>query len=62
MTEGYRLRSHSHSADEIIFLLRGDLRLGREELGRGDALHIAADQRYGLVSRGGFEFLNYRAE
>jgi hypothetical protein len=54
---------HSHSADEIIFVLRGQIRFGSYTLGPGEAGAIRADLRYAFRSGpDGFAFLNYRAQ
>lgn len=53
--------NHSHSADELIYVLDGSLRFGRQDLEPGTCLSIAANQRY-TVGPGdhGYSFLNYR--
>jgi mannose-6-phosphate isomerase-like protein (cupin superfamily) len=57
----YRSSAHSHSADEILYLLRGRIHFGRYHLGPGDAVAIRGDQRYQFRSGiDGFAFLNYR--
>jgi hypothetical protein len=61
-TPGNRGRAHSHSADEILFLVEGGIRLGAHEVPTGHAAFVPADTRYavtcGPVKHG---FLNYRA-
>jgi hypothetical protein len=54
---------HSHSAEELIYVLAGEVRLGRQEYGPGSTLFVPADVQYAL-SHGpdGVEYLNYRAE
>lgn len=55
--------THSHSVDELIHLVGGEVWLGRRRLGPGSTLAIAADRRYGFRSGpDGFAFLNYRAD
>jgi hypothetical protein len=55
--------AHSHSVDELIHVLAGELRFGRRRLGPGATVAIAADRRYGFRSGPhGFAFLNYRAD
>jgi quercetin dioxygenase-like cupin family protein len=52
---------HSHSADEIILVVEGIMRLGAHELGPGDSLCIPGGVRYAEASgSGGCVFLNYR--
>jgi hypothetical protein len=55
--------THSHSTDELIHVLWGELRLGSQVVRPGDTLAIDADRRYGFRSGpDGFGFLNYRRE
>jgi hypothetical protein len=57
----YVSATHSHSTDELIHLLWGQVRLGSLELEAGDTLAVAKDKRYGFRSGpNGFGFLNYR--
>lgn len=53
---------HAHSEDEIIFVTKGEMRLGNRSVGAGTALAIAADTLYGF-SPGpeGLSFINFRA-
>jgi hypothetical protein len=55
----YESAPHSHSADELIHVLEGEIHVGRTVLGPGATLAVAADRRYGFRSPG-FRFLNYR--
>ncbi|MEY2925876.1 MAG: hypothetical protein RL367_353 [Pseudomonadota bacterium] len=41
---------HSHPEAEILYILGGSLSFGREQLGAGDALYIAADTTYSLIA------------
>jgi hypothetical protein len=50
---------HSHSQDEIIHVLRGELQFGAERAGAGATVAIGHDVRYRFRSPG-FAFLNYR--
>ncbi len=55
--------AHSHSQDELIHVLRGELRVGRRVVGEGDTLWVAADRRYKLYSGDdGVHFINYRRD
>jgi hypothetical protein len=56
----YRSAPHSHSADELIHVLAGQIVVGRNVLGPGATVAVAADRRYAFHSPG-FAFLNYRA-
>jgi hypothetical protein len=60
---GYVSEPHSHSQDELIHVVSGAILLGRQRVGPGDTLAIAAGARYGF--RGdehGFVFVNYRRD
>lgn len=60
-TPGNRGRAHSHSADEILFLVEGGIRLGAHELPTGHAAFIPADTRYAITCGPvKHAFLNYR--
>lgn len=53
---------HSHSEDEIIFVLDGDIRLGERLYGPGTAVAIAADTLYSFTAGPqGLHFANFRA-
>lgn len=55
--------THSHSTDELIHLLWGELRLGNQVVRPGDTLAVDGDRRYGFRSGPeGFRFLNYRRD
>ena len=55
--------AHSHSQDELIHVLRGEIRVGRRVVGVGDTLWVAADRRYKLYSGDdGVHFINYRSD
>jgi len=59
----YRSAPHSHSTDEILYLLRGTIHVGSYRLDPGDAVAIAGDRRYAFRSGAdGFAFLNYRRD
>jgi hypothetical protein len=42
----YPLLLHSHNADCMYYIIAGTLRLGTEELGRGDGFFVPAGARY----------------
>ncbi len=55
--------AHSHSQDELIHVLRGEIRVGRRVVSEGDTLWVAADRRYKLYSGDdGVHFINYRRD
>ncbi len=62
-TFAYESRTHSHSQDELIYLLDGEIELGSLRLGPGSSFFIAAHQPYHFrAGAGGFAFLNYRRD
>jgi hypothetical protein len=59
----YASPAHSHSQDELIHVLSGEITLGRSTLGPGDTLYVQADRRYTFTGGSeGFSFLNYRRD
>jgi quercetin dioxygenase-like cupin family protein len=54
--------SHFHTQDEIIYVLDGEMRVGREVAGAGAALAIPANLRYGFRTPGPYSFFNYRRD
>jgi hypothetical protein len=53
---------HSHSEDEIIFVIDGAIRLGNKLYGPGTAVAIAADTLYSFTTGPeGLSFINFRA-
>ncbi|RYE40126.1 MAG: hypothetical protein EOP21_09865, partial [Hyphomicrobiales bacterium] len=53
---------HSHSEDEIIFVVSGEIRLGRKLYPEGTAIAIAADTLYSFTAGPeGMRFINFRA-
>jgi hypothetical protein len=53
---------HSHSEDEIIFVIDGNIRLGNKLYGPGTAVAIAADTLYSFTTGpDGLSFINFRA-
>ena len=53
---------HSHTQDEIIHVVRGELHVGKLVIGPGMSVAIKAEQRYGFTTPGLLEFLNYRRD
>jgi hypothetical protein len=58
-SQGHESPAHSHSADELLHVLEGEIVVGRRRLGPGTTIAIHADRRYAFRSDG-FRFLNYR--
>ena len=57
----YESPVHSHSQDELVYVLRGQVRVGSLVAGPGATVFVAADQPYQFRSGpAGFAFLNYR--
>ncbi|MGE3690415.1 MAG: hypothetical protein AB7F98_03430 [Novosphingobium sp.] len=53
---------HSHSEDEVIFIIRGAIRLGQKLFPAGTAVAIAADTMYSIApGPEGMSFINFRA-
>lgn len=63
-TDGYaKDLPHTHTQDEIIYILDGSIILGRHEYGPGHALCIPANVRYSVTTGpNGMAFLNYRPD
>lgn len=58
-----RQHPHSHSEDEILYILRGGIALGRQEIPVGSALAIEGGRRYAFNSSPeGYSMLNYRRD
>jgi hypothetical protein len=54
---------HSHTADELIHVLKGKIRVGSRWAGPGDTVGIPANVRYRFTTGpDGYGFLNYRAD
>ncbi len=52
---------HAHAEDEIIYVLEGELRIGRKRLGPGASVFVAGNTLYGFRSGPqGVRFLNFR--
>jgi quercetin dioxygenase-like cupin family protein len=57
----YHSSSHFHTADEIIVVLRGEMRLGARALTPGGAVAIDKDTQYGFdTGPEGVGFINFR--
>ena len=53
---------HSHSEDEVIFVIEGQMQLGKRLYGPGTALAIPADTLYSFgIGPEGLAFVNFRA-
>jgi hypothetical protein len=60
-TPGNRGRAHRHSADEILFLVEGGIRLGAHDVPLDSAVFIPADTQYAITCGPvKHAFLNYR--
>jgi quercetin dioxygenase-like cupin family protein len=49
---GYVAEAHSHAAPEIVYILDGDITIGEQRLGAGDAYHIEPNTVYGPLRAG----------
>jgi quercetin dioxygenase-like cupin family protein len=54
--------SHSHSEDEIIHVLGGEISVGPAPVTTGMSIAIPANRRYGYRASGDYTFLNYRRD
>lgn len=60
---GVRDRSHTHTQDELIYVVGGSVVVGGVEHGAGTCLAVPAHTRYSLTSGDhGFAILNYRRD
>lgn len=59
---GHRAPSHSHTADEIICLLDGDLQVGRHKLRPRMSIFVPGGFRYGFTAMGPYRFINFRSD
>ena len=54
---------HAHEADEIIYVLSGEMRIGRKKLGPGASVFVAGKTLYGFsAGPSGVRFLNFRGD
>ena len=54
---------HAHEADEIIYVLAGEMRIGRKKLGPGASVFVAGKTLYGFsAGPAGVRFLNFRGD
>jgi quercetin dioxygenase-like cupin family protein len=59
---GYRLPRHSHSADCLYYVVKGELRMGTRVLRAGDGFFVAAEAPYTYTAGpDGVEVLEFRA-
>jgi quercetin dioxygenase-like cupin family protein len=61
LAPGYETELHSHSEDEVIYVLDGEIRMGRRVLGPQSIIVIRKDSQYKFtVGDEGVRFLNVR--
>lgn len=54
---------HAHAKDEIIYVLEGELLIGRKRLGPGASVFVGGQTLYGFkAGPEGVRFLNFRGE
>lgn len=55
----YVVEPHSHAASEMIYILDGEISIGEDRFGPGDAIHIEPNTVYGPLRAGadGVRFL-----
>ncbi len=49
---GWVVEAHSHAASEIIYILGGEVSVGEDRFGPGDAIHIEPNTVYGPLRAG----------
>ena len=54
---GARFPAHNHPAGEEVFVLQGDLQIGRDHLKTGDYLYTPPNETHAASSEGGCVFL-----
>ncbi|MEX0666389.1 MAG: DUF222 domain-containing protein [Acidimicrobiia bacterium] len=60
--DGWSVTPHSHSADELIYVLSGGVRTGNQVNSTGTCLAFPANVKYALAAEpSGFETINFRA-
>ena len=53
---------HAHAEDEIIYILAGEITIGRKRLGPGASVFVAGNTLYGFrTGAAGARFINFRA-
>ena len=59
---GWSVTPHSHSADELIYILSGGVRTGKHVNETGTCLAFPANVKYALAAEpSGFESINFRS-
>jgi quercetin dioxygenase-like cupin family protein len=62
-TAGEEVSLHAHEADEIIYIVSGEMQIGRKRLGPGASVFIAGNTLYGFrAGADGVRFLNFRGQ
>jgi mannose-6-phosphate isomerase-like protein (cupin superfamily) len=59
---GHRTPSHTHSQDEIIVVIDGELHVGPTVVAGGTSITIPGDFRYGFVAPESYRFFNFRRD
>lgn len=58
---GEEVSLHAHASDEIIYVLDGELQIGRKRLGPGASVFVGGNTLYGFrAGPEGVRFLNFR--
>lgn len=62
-TCAYKADVHSHTEDELMYVVKGEMRIGPSVATPGTAIAIPAGRRYGFRSpEAGYGFLNFRPD
>lgn len=59
---GHHAPAHSHSRDELIYVVAGSLRIGQDVLPPDTSIFIPANQRYRFSAEGAYSFINFRRD
>jgi quercetin dioxygenase-like cupin family protein len=61
MTPNSEVKSHAHTEDEIIVVVEGELRVGKQTLRAGSSVYVPGETLYGFkVGPSGVRYLNFR--
>jgi quercetin dioxygenase-like cupin family protein len=60
---GLEVRTHAHADDEIVYVVDGELHVGRRVCGPGSSMFIPGNTLYGFrAGPDGCRYLNFRAQ
>ena len=60
---GLEVSTHAHADDEVVYVVEGELRVGRRVCGPGSSMFIPGNTLYGFrAGPDGCRYLNFRAQ